>query len=356
MSNLLRSVVITGALVAPLASQAAAPTLSDVFKASGITESGYADVGFTYNNRQFDAIPFSYGGGTNGAFALNQVGLSLSMLPSSGFGGMVDILGGQDAVLVPTDVPGNDIIFKQAYIQYATGNLTVIGGRFATLAGMEVIASTGNTNATRSLLFGIQPLTHTGVRGSFKIGDKFTVSGGLNNSYFGLTPASTGLNSDNNMQKTIELQVAATPIDGLSLALTGYKGNESTAPAPSASPTLIDFVGSFGITKAISVGLNVDHLTVDDGLGTKKDGLAAYGNLQATDKVRFGARAEYLKTKDDLGTVDKQKEVTLTAALAAASNFDVIADLRMDKDDAAPFGPNAEDSMLSLTLKGILKF
>ena len=48
----------------------------------------------------------------------------------------------------------------QAYAQYATGNWTIIGGKFVTLAGAEVIAPTGNTNFSRSLLFAYEPSVH----------------------------------------------------------------------------------------------------------------------------------------------------------------------------------------------------
>ena len=100
MSTLLRSAVIAGVLAAPVASQAAAPTLGEVFKASGITESGYINATFNYNNRQFDSFAMAYGDGSYDGFTLNQVGLMLSSTPASGFGGVVDILGGQDAAFV----------------------------------------------------------------------------------------------------------------------------------------------------------------------------------------------------------------------------------------------------------------
>ena len=59
----------------------------------------------------------------------------------------------------------------QGYLQYAGGPLTVIGGKFTTLHGTEVIWSPSNANYSRSLLFGSVPFTHTGVRGTFAVGD-----------------------------------------------------------------------------------------------------------------------------------------------------------------------------------------
>jgi len=50
-------------------------------------------------------------------------------------------------------------------VQYAHGPLTIIGGKFVTLAGAEVINSTLDTNYSRSILFGYAiPFSHTGAR------------------------------------------------------------------------------------------------------------------------------------------------------------------------------------------------
>lgn len=346
MSNLLRTLTVAGVLAAPLAATAAAPakaavpTVSDVLKASGIAASGYVDVGYNLNDRSFNAGAFSYAGANDQSFTLNQVGVQFSSTPSEGFGGVLDILGGRDAGFIPSD-SASDIVFKQAYAQYAAGAMTLMGGRFATLAGSEVIASTGNTNATRSLLFAYQPLTHTGVRAAFKLSDALTLTAGANNSYFGSV-------MDTNAPKTgeVQLAVAAGPA---TVAVTAYKGTEST----NVSPLLVDLVGGFTAGK-FSFGLNVDHFDGDTATNTKTDGAALYANLQAGETLRLGARVESVRTKDDVAATRKQAEATLTAALAAAPNFDFVTDLRWDKDNTNPF--TTEDTMVTLAVKGIYKF
>jgi len=67
-------------------------------------------------------------------------------------------------------------------------------------------------------------------------------------------------------------------------------------------------------------------------------------------------RVEQVKTKDDVATTVKQSELTATAALAAAANFDLVTDLRYDKDDNATLPFNGKDKMITAVIKGIYKF
>jgi len=116
----------------------------------------------------------------NDSFALHQLGLTMAKQPRQGFGGLVNVTMGKDAQVIhsfPENGPGvtvnNTSMFDltQAYGQYATGAFTVIAGKFTTLHGTEVIASSGNANISRSMLFGAVPFTHTGVRGTWALSE-----------------------------------------------------------------------------------------------------------------------------------------------------------------------------------------
>src|SRR6202011_1279626 len=97
----------------------------------------------------------------------------------------VDVMAGEDARVLHAAEDGHDntVDIRQAFIQYAAGPVTVIAGKYVTLAGAEVINPTLNTNFSRSLLFFEEPLTHTGIRGSYVLTEEFTVSGGANNGW-----------------------------------------------------------------------------------------------------------------------------------------------------------------------------
>src|SRR5882762_6580194 len=141
------------------------PTLDKVLDASGISVSGYIDAGYTYakNGAGFTDRVFD---GQQNSFALNQFGLTVAKQPKEGFGGLVNLTVGRDAQFihsVPEATGAGSSMFDvtQAFLQYAGGPLTVIAGKFTTLHGTEVIASSGNTNVSRSILFGSVPFTHT---------------------------------------------------------------------------------------------------------------------------------------------------------------------------------------------------
>ena len=392
-----------GFAMLPLASQAATPTLGDVLKASGITASGYVDFGTTVNNRGTDTnLPiggaFTYGGigglqgAQDGSFRLNQVGLTVNTAISDSFSATLDVLAGMDAQAIVADGTG-DIKFKQAYITYTNGNLTVLGGRFVTLAGSEVINSSQNSNATRGLLFTfLQPTTHTGIRATYSINKMVSLTGGVVNSALStgttfivatLPGGASALTSDNNTQKTIEAQVAVNPFDGFSNALTFYRGIETTdnqnttaSPNDKAAPFLIDLVSSLQVTKALSLGLNYDYSKpMDAFFNSTFQGVALYGNFQVCNNLRLGGRGEYVTSVNSLGSfvaTDSRLdafEYTLTADYAVAKNFNVMTDVRFDKvNGPTAIGtipafanggkgfPDGGNALTSLTVKAIYRF
>src|SRR4029077_11481714 len=129
------------------------------------------------------------------------------------------VTAGKDAGVIHS-TPANESTYDltQAYLQYATGPLTVIGGKFTTLHGTEVIWSPSNANFSRSILFGAVPFTHTGVRATYAAMDTLSLIVGVNNGWDQLV--------DTNKGKTLELGITATPIKPLSLAASYYSGKE----------------------------------------------------------------------------------------------------------------------------------
>ena len=104
--------------------------------------------------------------------ALAKLSMNASLDPVSfqfdiGYGGDGTII---NAAAAPhrrsrqRDVSGSFIV-EQAYGEIALpGNLTLDFGKFATTAGAEVIEANKNWLYSRSFLFNVIPLVHTGVR------------------------------------------------------------------------------------------------------------------------------------------------------------------------------------------------
>ena len=384
MQKTVLSLSVAAALAVPGLASAqapAVPTLDKILEASGISMAGYIDTAYTHANRNIEAgfsprVFDSY----NNDFLLHQVGLQIAKQPKSGFGGLVNITAGKDASVVHS-VGSTDSTWDvtQAYLQYADGPLTVIGGKFTTLHGTEVIWSPSNANYSRSLLFGSVPFTHTGVRGTFAATDSLNLIAGLNNGWDQMT--------DNNKSKTLELGVTATPIKPLSLAASYYGGTEFGSVTDAAGNNIqgkrdsFNFVASYTIIDPLSVGF--EYLTVkqkdavSDGAGGTKDakynGYAFYVGYTFIPKWKLSLRAESLDDKDGFRfpgavtaaaangvaiTGSKHKEFTATLGWAAADNFDLRAEVRQDKANEAVYldGMNYSKSLLTYALQGIYKF
>jgi len=377
MKKLLIASAVSAAFAAPtlaLAQAARAPTLSQVLDASGINVSGYLDAGYSYANRNIEATPqFRVFDAQNNSFVLHQFGLTVAKQPSRGFGGVVNITVGSDAQVIhafPETTTGAGSMFDitQAYGQYAMGNLTLMAGKFVTLAGSEVIASTGNMNFTRSMLFGAVPFTHTGVRAGYALSDIVTFYGGVNNGWDQLTDANKG--------KTLELGASIIPIKPLTINVTGYFGQEA-AVAPGTQPAaaqdqrqLLNVVATYTINNRMSAGGEVLYVSQDRAVGgaAKYNGVAGYFTYNLNREWRVAARAEMFDDKNGFhfapaapftASDTKYNEVTGTLAYLPNSSVELRTELRLDRANNAVFrnsdGTTAK-SLQTLGFQGIYKF
>jgi hypothetical protein len=237
--------------------------------------------------------------------------------------------------------------------------LTLIAGKFTTLHGTEVIASSGNTNISRSILFGAVPFTHTGVRATWALSDTVSLIAGVNNGWDQLT--------DTNKGKTAELGATLNPIKPLSITLSGYSGKEGVAPNE-GTRTSFNAVASYTIIDPLSVGLEFLSVSQDiPGAGgsttkAKYSGVAGYVTYMFTPKFRGVVRAESFDDKDGVhfGTAGtKYKEVTLTGAFLASDSFEARVEGRRDNATNTMFtdyAGAASKTMTSIALQGLYKF
>jgi hypothetical protein len=242
----------------------------------------------------------------------------------------------------------------------------VMAGKFVTLAGAEVINPTLNTNFSRSLLFfDSEPLTHTGVRAAYALGE-FTLTGGVNN---GWNSTSTDFGS-----KTGELSAAWAPASKLfALSVNAYFGKNA---AFDAERTLVDVVATYNATSQLSFVLNFDWDQQQDGLVDGAGGLhdaswnaaALYVNYAINDQFRVSLRGEYLDDQDGFVTGAHQtlKEGTITFGYAPLKNFELRAEFRYDKSGSGtptfyrtrPTEVSAPDSdnLSEFALQAVYKF
>ena len=362
------------------------PTLKQVLDASGVTVSGYVDAAYTHYDIDPDDQPgnlLNYFDDNENSFGLKQAGLTISSLPKEGFGALVNITAGSDADDIHsvggTDSSGFDL--TQAYVQYASGPFTVIGGKFNTLAGAEVIAPTGNTNISRSIAFlWALPFTHTGVRLAYVPADTLTLYAGLNNGW--------DQQKDSNTSKTVELGAIWAPASAVTLAVSAYSGKEVTDETDDFSDTrtLIDAVLTIKPTDKLSLVLNYDAGEQESagGRGTddaKWTALVGYVNYQFDDQWRISLRGEQFDDKDGFRTglknlsgpfdydpiedvttyledSEKSSSFTATVGYAATANFELRGEVRMDKteEDALVDGDSAEDSQTFFAVEALYKF
>ncbi len=332
-----------------------APSLTDVLTASGVDLHGYLDTAYSYlsgtgiftsgvADRVFDTEPNS--------FNLHQAALTVGYQPKEGFGGLVNLTAGRDArVIASLGEATSNFDVTQAFVQYAHGPLTIIGGKFVTLAGAEVINSTLDTNYSRSILFGYAiPFSHTGARLSYAASDQLSVIVGVNN---------------------------------VSLTVQGYSGVEQVSGGAFIGAgthglrTLVDAVGTYNATSQLTFILNVDWgqqenvTSLVDGTSIKArwDGAAAYANYQVNDQWRLSVRAEYFDDKDGYrtGVIQKWKEATLTLAYLPTKFIELRGEVRGDKSDSNAFvkdaaffsgvsGAGITDNQTSIGLEAVYKF
>lgn len=376
------------------------PAESGPISIGGFDLTGYVDVAYSHLSGRgaFNTTPAGAGvtvGGPNRVFDykrntlnLHQAAFTLAKQPKEGFGGLLNVTLGRDAdVIAAYDTnPSNGIgcnlatgqattggckkdswDITQAFVQYATGPVTIIGGKFVTSAGAEVINSTANPNYSRSILFGYAiPFTHTGARVSYAVSDTFTLMGGINNGWDAL--------KDTNTAKTVELVGSFSPSKQLSLSVGGHSGKERVGgligTGPEGTRNLIDVVGTYNATDKLTFILNYDYGTQDNtmtvaanGAGKSKwDGLAGYVNYQFTDQWRLSLRAEYFDDRDGYrtGVVQKWKEATLTLGYLPLKNLDLRAEVRADRSNVRAFvdssGTTASNNQNSFGLQAIYKF
>lgn len=360
------------AQAAPKATPTPAPTPAP----AAFQPSAYFDAGFTsasasgpknlLNTRVFDNV--------SGVPQINDFNLTLAY--NAPLGGKVEINTGTDANVIHSwpqslyictggvAAPGCTAPYNiqsdltQAYLSFSTGKLTLIAGKFETLAGAEVIESPSDLNFSRSILFGFAvPFTHTGARLTFAATPTLNVILGANRGWdttraeslttlqaLGYPPATPG---DTN-SLTGELGLAFNPNSTWGITAQAYSGKQENwlvsgcQTSTTCTRSLLDIVGTYHINPTLTAVVNIDNGQQTNtfsgafasGVGTVTwKGIAGYlsqtfGPLTGTLRYESFSDAQGFRTGFGSGTT--WNEGTLTAQYAASSHSTLRAEYRID--------------------------
>ncbi len=384
-----------------------APTIESILSNSGISTRAYMDASFIGHNQTPDPNAQVTDTARN-SFGIHQIGLVISKLPQEGYGEYLNLLAGSDAGVIcsyglcssgptgngATPFSGGNFDIPQAYLQYATGPWTFIGGKFASLAGAESYDSSQDSNITRSILYAHQPFTHTGIRTVNTLDASTNLTLGINNGWDQVTAMTSS--------KTLELGISKTFTPQTSLVASIYTGDEAmnqtgtgftqslingnmvttgingsllpTEGGRSGLRTIFDTVITSNLTSATTVILDADHVTQQNALiginqaGTETYwGVAGYLNHQFNEQYRLSLRGETLH--DDQGVAiaaqgtppgaNTLREVTLTLGYDPTSHFELRSEIREDSATKGVFlAENGllQQNMTTYGIQGIYKF
>lgn len=367
-------------LASTAALAAGGPTLGSVLDASGVKVSGNVAVSLRQN--------VSVRGTTDQArsnFQVDQGLLSIAYQPKEGFGGVVDLATGE-TVAQGGDVGGSTagVVLSQAYLQYKSGDLTLMGGRYYTAAGYEVFPAANNLFVTRSQTYSLESTYHTGIRASYAVSDSLSVFGGLNNGVFAdstlyVDPETEELvdvsgscisSAEDQVEsghcdayastlknRGVELGINWSPIENLSLALTAYHGKAGVSDDlgvdhnDSVSQNLYSFTASYKATDALSVAVNIDQgnsLADSELFGEKKyTAYAGYVTYALSDATTLGLRLEEISRR---GVNDNTGAVAAVLSHSFAKHFDLRTELS-DVDEET-----GDNRQVKLAVQGVLKF
>lgn len=381
MSKYTKLLSVAGLACLPGMAFADGPTLGSLLEGSGIAVTGYTSASYSTNLNDGKTAAYRAYDGNTDSITIDQASLTIAYAPESGFGATVNVLAGEDANIINANYGDGDSIFSlpTAYVSYANSGLTVIAGRFGSLAGYEVTADNAAPFISRSWLFqNTQPFFHTGLRASYKFNDLLTAQLGAVNS----APQASTI--DANKQKTIEANVTLTPVKSVLVSLTNYLGIDDfdgtvlfpiNGPASGAFSTrtnISDVVAQWTVSDKLTLALNGD---IQDAKGLYLNrGIAVYGLVQATDLISVRGRVEFAEAalKGALGGgTDSFRVYTLDVVLSPTKNFDLMTEVRYDtsNNDVFPNGfttisqgegtavvPAFKDSGGTVAIKGVFKF
>ena len=388
------ALVSAGAVSLPAVAKADEHTNYVLTALSSTTISGYVDTSMQWNpgtgNQNLPLYTPNGAAGSTKAdgFNLDAISLTISKPPGEGdwaAGYSATLLFGPDSVGFNT-APGvgtttSDFSLVDTYVELRApvGNgLDFKLGTFASPLGYEVYQTGNNPNYTRSYGYELEPTQLTGLMVAYQFSPALSANAGVANTW------SSGINNRANppeaeSYKTYLGSLTLTAPDSMGFlsgsTLTGGIINGYNASVPNGGAVETSFYAGATIKtplKALSVGLAFDYACVGPnqaaGAGVVNNSGyqwagAFYLAVQATEKLSFNTRADYLDQSSYLATTGLPgSSFALTESVQYDLWKNVLTRAEFRWDHAcngtypwgAPTGPLQNEFMLALNV--IYKF
>jgi hypothetical protein len=199
-------------------------------------------------------------------------------------------------------------------------------GKFVTHLGSEVIETKANWNYSRSLLFAWAiPFYHTGLRVNVPLTSNLKVMGMVANGWNRIR--------ENNSAKTVGVQVAWAPAEGITYLQNWISGPEREGN-DTDTRTVWDAVVAVQLSERFAVNANFDYgYEQVDGTEVSWVGAAVMGKFSFAPDAALAARVEWFYDRDgwQTGVAQELREITLTGEWRANERVLLRAEIRHDR-------------------------
>jgi hypothetical protein len=278
---------------------------------SSTTLSGYVDTSAQWNFGTGNAhLPdYKFGGSSKAdGFNLDVIQLRIEKpLDETDWaaGYRVDLWAGPDANTLGTQstlaTGSGDFAIRQAYValRMPFGNgIDWKVGVFDSIIGYESVESGNNPNYTRSFGHSIEPQTHTGVLGSYRVNDMLSFSAGIANT---MGPRINSRNTSSEEAGPVKAESSKTYMASIALTAPDSWGfmSGSTWYAGVVNGTSYYVGGTLATpVTGLRLGASFDYLDAHN-IGGETWSVAGYASFQATDKLSLHLRGEYLRDRGE---------------------------------------------------------
>ena len=200
----------------------------------------------------------------------------------------------------------NSGLLYTGYVSYLApigSGIQIDAGKLGTPLGAEVLQTNQNFNITTGLVFGLQPVTHTGVQFSTALSDNLGLTVGIVNDVY------TQTSRDTEYGKAYYAQLGLSG-DMFGLNVGAIVGNDSTLGCTDADDdcytSVFDVLLTMDPSDSLSLWLNFDWVRKFGERQTADGdafGIAGAGRVQLTDNTGFATRIEYVRATSSFNTV-----------------------------------------------------